>query len=311
MSLAENSDDPTRLDRLTSRVVRFRRPSPRLTRLAGVVSVVGFAAIVIWSIVSHGDQLRVDFTLLTVAAVVGTPLALALNYVELRLIARTAGVELSVGEAATTTLFASAANTLPLPGSVVVRGWSLARKGVDLKKIVLTQAVAGLAFIAAGLVITGPLIATASVPVGIMVTGAGVGGLVVLASVTRGGDKELRSRLLAVEGAMVVSELVRISIVLAALDVEVTAARAGGLVGANIVSVAVGVFPAGLGLREALAAASATATGMSAAAAVMVSVADRVATSVVLGLALAVTVGLGQRPAPTGPNQVEPPELSS
>jgi hypothetical protein len=284
---------------------RLRRPGPRLARLALAVSVAMFVAMVAWSLDRQGGDLTVNVGLLAVIALIGTPLALALNGMELRLIGRAAGVELSAGEAATASLLASAANSLPLPGSVLVRGWSLANKGASLASIVRAQAVAGLAFIATGLAITGALVATSSTVVGLVLCGGGVAALAVVVTATRSSTRIDWSRLVAVEAIMVASELARISLVLSALGIEVTAARAAGLVGAAIVSTAVGIFPAGLGLREALAAVAANATSLSSAAAVTVAVADRLATSVVLGLALVIAVAAGVRVRPHRSDQEE------
>ena len=304
------------LDRLArfrpglSSLARFRRPGPGARRVATVLAISLFVAMVIWGVDGYRQSgLTVRVELLVLAAVVGTPLALALNTIELRLIGRAAGVELSSREATTTTLFASAANFLPLPGSVLVRGWSLTRKGASLGDVVRVQAQAGVTFVAVSLALTGPLIATATPVVGLLVWLVGV---VATAALLVTGPPHLR-RLMVVEGAVVASELARFSLVLVALGVEVTMARAAGLVAANVLAMAIGVFPAGLGIREALAALSATVTMMSSTVAVTVSVADRVATSIVLALFLLTAVVLGLRPArqPTQQGQIAGPDLET
>ncbi|MEL7157399.1 MAG: hypothetical protein AAFN30_12465 [Actinomycetota bacterium] len=277
--------------RLLDLVLRLRRPGPRTRRLLTVMAVGLFTATVVWGLAGYRSAgLAVDWPLLALAVVVGTPVALALNAVELRQMARATDAELTWSEALTASLYASAANALPLPGSVLVRGWSLREAGVPLARIVSIQAMAGATFVAVAATVTGPLIAGASPAAGAAVTAVGV--VVLTGLVARGRGRVLR--LAGVELAMVASELIRISVVVSALGLDPSAPRAGGLVLAGVAAAAVGVFPAGLGLRELLAAAVGPAIALPAALAVTVSVSDRIGTSAVLAvLVLTVTVAPG------------------
>lgn len=265
-----------------------------------VTAVAVFAATVVWGITGYRSAgLTVNWPLLVGAVVLGTPVAIALNALELRLMARAVDAELSRPQALTASLYASAANSLPLPGSVLVRGWSLREAGVPLTRIVGIQALAGATFVAVAASATGPLIALASPAAGAVVAAGGLallGGLVI-----RGRGRV--ARLAAVELAMVFSELVRISLVVVALGLDPSAPRAGGLVLAGVAAAAVGVFPAGLGLRELLAAAVGPAIALPSALAVTVSVSDRIGTSAVLATLVLMTTfapGLANR-LPAGP----------
>ncbi|MEM9894211.1 MAG: hypothetical protein AAF962_25440 [Actinomycetota bacterium] len=280
--------------RLPAQLLRLRRPSPRVGRLLSVVAAAVFAATVVWGVTGYQSAgLEVNWPLLVAAVLLGTPLAVALNAAELRAMARAVDAEIGRGAALRASLMASAANALPLPGSVLVRGWSLREAGVDLPRIVGVQALAGATFVAVAAATTGPLIALASPAPGLVVAGGGVVLLTVLALRRRGAV----ARLAAVETAMVASELARLSAVVAALGLEVTPARSAGLVLAGVAAAAVGVFPAGLGLRELLAAAVGPAIALPSALAVAVSVSDRIGTSTVLAVLVAGAVAFRGLPA--------------
>ncbi len=270
----------SRLTGLIDAIGRLRRPGPRVQKLALAAGLLGFVLVVTWGVRGYSRaDLEPDLTWLVVAALVGTPVALILNGIELRIIASGVDADLSRRDLVTATLFASAANALPVPGSVLVRGWSLSARGVALAEIVKVQAVAGVTFVSVALLITG-LVAMATSLAGVVLAAIGGAGLLVI---SRAGRRYPISRLATVEAAMVVSELGRYALVLAALGVDVTVARSSGLVLANVVSTATGVFPAGLGLREVLAGLIARTTDLASAVAVTASALDRVATSVVLG----------------------------
>lgn len=284
---------------------RLRRPGPRVQRILGAIGVVTFAVIVVWGVKGYRDaDLEVQLWYLVLAAVVGTPLALALNALEFRTIASSVGADMTGREVVVATLFASAANSLPLPGSVLVRGWSMSQKGATLGEVVRAQAVAGMTFVAVAVFITGLIITSASRGLGLVVAVAG--GVAVLLTFRLRARWPI-ARLLMVETLMIGSELGRYALVLFALGVDVTPARVAGLVLANVLAVATGVFPGGLGVREAFAGLLARLSDMGAAVAVTVSAADRVATSLVLAALVAVAFMLRlHRVEPDGPDMASP-----
>lgn len=285
-----------RLTAIGSALEQARRPGPRARRFVLAGATIVFLAIVVWGVNGYRSAgLALRPPIIVLAASVGTLLALALNAIELRIMGSAADAELTAREATIATLFASAANSLPLPGSVLVRGWSLTRKGADLATVVRIQATAGAAFVAVALALTGPILATSAPIIGLVF---GSLGMAAVAGLLAWAPRYVR-RLMVVEAAMVGSELARFSLVLAALGVEVTAARASGMVIANVLAVAIGVFPAGLGVREALAAVLAGATSLAAPVAVTVSVTDRVATSLVLAVLVGLAWSLGSRLSPS------------
>lgn len=295
------------LSRITAALERIRHPGQKLRRAVLTIGSVAFLLIVAWGVDGYRSAgFDADLRLLVIAAVVGTPLALALNAVELRIMARAADVELTPRESIIATLFASAANSLPLPGSLLVRGWSLADKGATLATVARVQAVAGVTFIAVALGITGPIIVTTNLVFGLSLTA--VGGITVLGLLVRG-PREARN-LMIIEAAMIASELGRFALVLAALGVGVTPSRVAGLVVANVLAVAIGIFPAGLGVREGLAAVIATTTTLGSSLAVTISVTDRVATSLVLACLVTVVWLIGLRPKRAASTNHPPPGRS-
>jgi hypothetical protein len=91
-------------------------------------------------------------------------------------------------------------------------------------------------------------------------------------------------RLLVVELATVAVSAFSIELAFAMLGFDVTLAQDVALAGAVIISSAIGIFPAGLGLREALAGAIGAAVDLRAAEAVAAIAAERVA--ILLGMAV-------------------------
>jgi hypothetical protein len=91
-------------------------------------------------------------------------------------------------------------------------------------------------------------------------------------------------RLLVVELATVAVSAFSIDLAFAMLGFDVTLAQDVALAGAVIISAAIGIFPAGLGLREALAGAIGAAVDLRAAEGVAAVAAERVA--ILLGMAV-------------------------
>jgi hypothetical protein len=113
------------------------------------------------------------------------------------------------------------------------------------------------------------------------------------------GERRLARRLVAavlcVEGATVALDTVRLWLVLRSIGGG-TVLDAVALNAASVLTVAAGVFPAGLGLREALSAGFGAASGLPAAVAVTAAVVDRVVVMTGLGiLSLGMAVWPGTR----------------
>lgn len=281
-----------------------RSSSPRARR---ILLIVALAAFLIISAVSF-DALRggVHFHLwaFLVLAFLATPLMLLVNAEEYRAVGAVAGQHVTWVEGLRLTALTTAANLLPLPGGVLIRTQALRQKGSTYKRALYGNAAAGVAWVAMGLLAIGVLfVATGERRVaGIVMLVLGVLAIAGLWRMLRRTDGAVAGihllRLLLVELATVGVSAFSIELAFAMLGFSVTAAQDVALAGAVIISSAIGIFPAGLGLREALAGAIGAAVDLRAAEAVAAIAAERVAILVGMALltgALLGTWGAGRR----------------
>lgn len=267
-----------------------RSSSPRVRR---VLLIVALAAFLIISAVSF-DALRggVHFHLWAFVGLAfgATPLMLLVNAEEYRAVGAVAGQRVGWVEALRLTALTTAANLFPLPGGVLIRTQALRQKGSSYKRALYGNAAAGMAWVAMGLLAVGALfVATGERRI------AGVVMLVIAVLATAGLWMALRRtdgavaarhllRLLLVELVTVGVSAFSIELAFAMLGFHVTAAQDVALAGAVIISSAIGIFPAGLGLREALAGAIGAAVELRSAEAVAAIAAERVA--ILVGMAV-------------------------
>ena len=90
--------------------------------------------------------------------------------------------------------------------------------------------------------------------------------------------------LLAIEGAFVLMQALRLFLVASALRFDVSYAQASTLVIAAVSAAAIGFLPAGLGAREAIAAILSPIVGFPAAVGLVITAVDRVVNLVVLSI---------------------------
>ena len=120
------------LDALTSYIHEFRMP-PSVRRWLGVAAALLFAvgffialrtvpAGIIWN----------NLDKLLIIAVIGVPVTMFLNSIELRLSAQAAGRNMGFGSAFKLNLLSSAANMLPLPGGALVRISAITKTGASV-----------------------------------------------------------------------------------------------------------------------------------------------------------------------------------
>ena len=270
--------------RVSALVSKVRNP-PRPVRIGlSVIAAVVFVVIAWWAVDDYRSRdLDPNLWLVALAALVGTPLALALNAFELRTLARAGRSEPLYTKALAASLLASSANVLPLPGSVLVRTWYLSRGQSKVSTAVKLQAFAGLIYVASGVALSGCFLILTSPVFGAVLAAAGCLGLVVLNHFAPAG---LVPSLVPIEAAMVASEIGRTTLIIHALDIGDRLYEAIPIVLANVISTATGVFPAGLGLKEALSGLLAGLADLDSALAITASATDRMATTLVLALML-------------------------
>lgn len=304
------------LDRLAAwdrRSLEARR-SPRTRRLVLAAAVVLFAVVSVVSYRALPDLDGARWWLVAVLVLGAPSVTVAVNAAEYRTIAAALGHRVGAVEAARLTVLASAANLLPLPGGVVVRTRALRRQGSSYGRALRSNAVAGVTWVAVGALVGAVLVATrgdALLAAGLAV--AGGAGLVaarwLLSDAAGGRAGHWLGRFVAVEGAMVAVNALRLWLAFELLGLPVEPAQAVALTGSVIVAAAIGIFPGGLGLREVLAGAIGAAVDLPAAHAVAATAADRVCSQVGLALiAGALVLSGAATPDDTGPVPV--PEVA-
>ncbi|RMH73526.1 MAG: hypothetical protein D6683_13290, partial [Actinomyces sp.] len=269
--------------------------SPRARRVLLLVSAAAVTAAAVWawrrSGLGPGD---LHPAALVVAVLVAAPLSLALRAAEFDLAARLVGRPVAPRRALDVALVASAANLLPVPGSLLVTWRALSDDGTGAGRALGAGAVPGLSWLAlTGMVGGTAMIVAGAAPLGVAtLTGGVVATLVatrlVVSLVPARRRLRLVARLVAVELGWLGASVLRLSLALSALDHPVELPRVLALSVAGSLTVAVGVFPAGLGLREALIAGVGAAVGLGLDVAVLVGTVDRLVWLVFLAAALGV-----------------------
>jgi uncharacterized membrane protein YbhN (UPF0104 family) len=276
--------------------VEARRPSPRTERL--LLAVAAIAMVIGAVVAAREDALslrELRWAPLLVAGAVGVPLTAATNAGEYWISARAAGLRLKPMEALRTTVIATAANLLPLPGGPLVRIQALRTGGVSGRGSAQVTAAAGATWVAvAGLgAALGAQIAGAApgavIPLTILgVVAAFAGAGLLRAATVAGSDwRRVAGRLVAIEVVSVGVSAARLYLLLLAIGAPATTSSAVVLALAGVLATAVGVVPAGLGVREGLSALLAVAVALPATIGFAVSLLDRV-----VGLAIAAPLAL-------------------
>lgn len=293
------------ISRLSGLAARRRAPqSPARRRAllgaAGIVLAVGLA-------VAVRSFPKVDrdprWWLLGIVGVLGPLVTAALNGAEYMVQARLVGLRVPFGRAIRVSILASAANLLPLPGSVVVRTGALTSGGAGLRKAVWATFAVGVVWIGATGLIAGSFQIFTDVRwVGLGVAVVGVVLLAIAASMLRRNLdacewRGLFARAVAVEASLTLVGGLRFLGVLVGFGFSVAPSQAVALTLAGVIATASGVFPGGIGIREALAAAVSPLVGLPAAVGLVAAAADRVAGLAILAAMTGVLVARGEAAA--------------
>ena len=211
-------------------------------------------------------------------ALAGMALAtLAIVATEFRVLARVTDVDVDRRDALGVTVIGAVANLLPLPGSAITRFVVLQRAGATSARI--TQALLGGAVLWLG-------IAGFAAAIGVLAASAGagfalgVGGLLAIGAglllLPRAGATRIdRLQLVAVEIGLTAIGIARFVLAAAVIDLEAPVREVAALAAAGPASAAVGLVPAGIGVRESLAAGLGSLSGLGAATAATIAVIDR------------------------------------
>jgi hypothetical protein len=197
------------------------------------------------------------------------PFTSALNALEFSISARILERRVPFLEALRIALFATAANLLPLPGAAIVRVGKLKHMGAKIGGAVSSTVLMGLVWLGIALVIAGvALVARGTAPAGVLFFGGGSATLalswfLLTRHVTDPGRRRrLAAAIVGVEVLFVLMGALRLYIVLVAIRAPVEPSQALVLNVSGALAATVGIFPAGLGLREGIAAALAPLVGL-------------------------------------------------
>jgi hypothetical protein len=271
----------TRLRRL-EKVFNARAASPRAKywllgsafALFVVISVLSFRAL--------PNGLHFHWWVLPVLMLVTTPMTVAANSAEYRVMGEMGGHHVGWLDSARLTVIAGAANLLPLPGGIVIRTQALRLKGSSYRRALAANAVAGITWVGTGCVVIAVLFfadASHRVP-SIVLMIVGVACLIAVAVMLRRIDPTVAGRLLTkfliVETATVGVSGLRMFLAFKLIGLSASPTQAVALTASLIIAAALGIFPAGLGIREVLAGAIGTAVSLSASESVAATASDRV-----------------------------------
>ena len=293
------------IDALADRLDRVRagvsRPGARTSflMLAGVGLVAGA-----WLAWSARPDVPADRRPWALALAVGlaVPVHVALNGAELLVMARIGRTRMALGEAARVTVLSSAANMLPVPGAVLVRTRALQRLGSSGRHALSVAVVVGLGWVATACLLAGVLLAVTEPggAAGVFALLGAAGLLVTWHLLAHHPADRTRSflALVAVEGASTLAAGLRVWLAIEGIGYHASVSTAVALSVSAPLAALVGVFPGGVGLREAIAAALAPVVGISASVALLSMIVDRVlgaAVQVVLSVVLLVAPSVRRR----------------
>jgi uncharacterized membrane protein YbhN (UPF0104 family) len=277
--------------------VRQLASRPRVRPWLFAATALIFVALAVMSFRSLPDEGRsAKPALVAVLVLVTAPATLALNALEYRFMASRLGHRIDFRHAMRVSLIASIANYLPAPGGVAVRTAALKRQGSTVRSAVSVNAVAGLVWIGSTGLIGGAVMladdrlagrAAAAIALGVLA----IAGAVVWLSRGGGDWLPLFRQILLIELAVVVVSGTRVWLSLAAIGQPADFGASIAISSSTVFAALLGIFPAGLGLRELIAGGIATAVEVPAASAVAASAVDRIASQV--GMAVtAVLIGI-------------------
>jgi hypothetical protein len=299
--------------RIIRAVMAVRQACRRHPLSLGLLAVAFFLIVFVPAIVRYDRlHLHTDPMLLAVIVVVAPPLIVGLNAVEFILIARLTGHAVTPREAAAVSIGGSMANLLPIPGAAVLRSATLVSAGRTLGSTLQAVVKVGGVWVGVTAVAYGSVAAPANALLGGTIAAGGLlvvaGCLVMIHRQVADPDVAipLMARVVAVEVGTVALEAVRLLAILHAIGAHAGFQAALALASANVLSNIAGIFPAGLGLREALSAAFGAASGLPAAVAITATVVDRFVVLIGLGSLSLLMVMWNRRRAPRRPSSMPP-----
>ncbi|HAB58569.1 MAG TPA: hypothetical protein DCE75_11005 [Acidimicrobiaceae bacterium] len=258
------------LQRVRTLLERRAQPLPTRYRLPLlIIAAVALTVAMVWA--WNRAELTIDdlsWEPLAALALVAAPASLLLKAAEFVVAARIAGQRPGLRLAMETAVVSSAANLLPLPGSLLVTVKTLADGGTGYGGAVAANAVPGMAWLGiTGMVGGSALVVEGATAVGLIALVGGVVALVGAGAVFRStgpsdGRPALVLAILLVETGWLAVSGLRFTLAAAVIGVDLALPQALALSVASAITVAIGFFPGGLGVREALIAALSPLIGL-------------------------------------------------
>jgi uncharacterized membrane protein YbhN (UPF0104 family) len=282
------------------RLLAVRPRSTRGKRLVLAVAVCLFVGVSGWSFASLAGDVELHWWVLPVLVLVTQPLTMLANAAEFRIMGEVNGHDIAWAPAFRLTVLAAAANLMPLPGGVLVRTQALHNRGSSYRHAIAANAAAGLVWIGCAALVIAALVAAGPQPRWVPLCTAAVGALTlaaamqVLRSVRRPEAARLLGRLLLVETGTVVVSAARVYLAFVLIGLSATVLQSTALTAAQILAAAIGIFPAGLGLREALAGLIGSVVQVGPSESVAATASDRVTGQLSLAL-VALTIVVATR----------------
>lgn len=268
------------------RIRRASRTWRRTLLLLGLIAFTVVTAAAIRNLPTPPNPVR--WSALVVVGVLLVPVTIVTNGVEFQLTARFLGRRIAIMDAIQTALLSSAANLLPVPGSLLVRARRLSAEGADLSHATRAPLLVGILWLGVAAATAGFWVAATTGQSLASIVGASggalaVAALILLARSAPSADRPFGS-LLAVEIVLVIVSSFRNLLILRGLGFESGLDDGLALALSGVLAAAVGVIPGGLGIREAISAVLSPLVGMTAAAGALAAAIDRVIGLIVLGI---------------------------
>lgn len=246
------------INKIVEALSNFYPKSNRARRTALLVSALLFFGGAIYSLWATPDlAIDIDYRPLAIVALVGVPIMVFLSSIRFRITAAIVGQNISVANALSVMVISTAANMLPLPGGLLVRASALKSEVTTYKEGMWVSLLSGLLW--TGVILIYASIALSTLKAGIlsfMFLAAGV--LTYLASLAFFTKKDAKPvqllQLTVTELLLVLVDAGRIWLCLLAIGINAEFVHGSILTSSAVAGSAVGIFPAGLGVREGFAA---------------------------------------------------------
>jgi hypothetical protein len=287
---ATNDTDMSRIKRVLAQ--RAKPLAPRTQMTVMIVVCIGLAVASVWAWRrAHLSFSDIDWIPILVAFFVAAPATLGLKMLEYDAAARLIGSRAHFRRALDISIVSSAANLLPIPGSLIVTTRGLSEQGATYGEAAFASVIPSLTWLGIAGVIGGVAIVVAgSAIIGALIGAGGfaclgIAGMMFLRSAPATGRPQLALRIVVIETTWVALSGFRMWLALRAIGVAATPAQVLALAVTGAMAVAIGFLPAGLGAREALIALLSPIINLPLSEGVVLGVIDRVVWVTFLALA--------------------------